>query len=217
MLSIPESLDEYLAAGGYDGFKKALSTMKPEEVIAAVRDSGLRGRGGAGFTTGMKWSFLAGAKNEPKYLVCNADEGDPGAFMDRAVLEGDPHAVIEGMLTAAYATGASYGYVYCRAEYPLAIKRLKIAIKAAGEKNLLGDNIQGTDFSFHLKVKEGAGAFVCGEETALIASIEGLRGMPRLRPPFPAEAGINEKPTNINNVETYANVPFIMREGAFRF
>ncbi len=213
----PESIDEYLAAGGYDGIKKAISSMKPEEVIEAVKVSGLRGRGGAGFTTGMKWSFLAGAKNEPKYLVCNADEGDPGAFMDRAVLEGDPHAVIEGMLTAAYATGATLGYVYCRAEYPLAIKRLKIAINAAIEKNLLGDNIQGTGFSFHLKVKEGAGAFVCGEETALMASIEGRRGMPALRPPFPAEAGINRKPTNINNVETYANVPFIMREGPEAF
>ena len=213
----PESIDEYLAAGGYDGLKKCISSMKPEEVIEAVKTSGLRGRGGAGFTTGVKWSFLAGAKNEPKYLVCNADEGDPGAFMDRAVLEGDPHAVIEGMLTAAYATGASLGYVYCRAEYPLAIERLKKAILDATEKNLMGDNILGTDFSFHLKVKEGAGAFVCGEETALMASIEGRRGMPALRPPFPAEAGINRKPTNINNVETYANVPFIMREGPEAF
>ena len=213
----PESLDEYLAAGGYEGLKKCINTMKPEDVIEAVKTSGLRGRGGAGFTTGLKWSFLAGAKNTPKYLVCNADEGDPGAFMDRAVLEGDPHAVIEGMLTAAYATGASYGYVYCRAEYPLAIKRLKKAIIDATEKNLMGDNILGTDFSFHLKVKEGAGAFVCGEETALMASIEGRRGMPALRPPFPAEAGINRKPTNINNVETYANVPFIMREGPEAF
>lgn len=213
----PESIDEYIESGGYEGLKKCVSSMKPEEVIETVKESGLRGRGGAGFTTGVKWSFLAGAKGEPKYLVCNADEGDPGAFMDRAVLEGDPHAVIEGMLTAAYATGASFGYVYCRAEYPLAIKRLKIAIYAATEKNLLGDNILGTDFSFHLKVKEGAGAFVCGEETALMASIEGRRGMPALRPPFPAEAGINKKPTNINNVETYSNVPTILREGPAAF
>ncbi|HAK45358.1 MAG TPA: NADH-quinone oxidoreductase subunit F [Spirochaeta sp.] len=213
----PESIDEYLAVGGYEGIKKCINSSTPEEVIEIVKTSGLRGRGGAGFTTGVKWSFLAGAKNNPKYLVCNADEGDPGAFMDRAVLEGDPHAVIEGMLTAAYATGASLGYVYCRAEYPLAIKRLIIAIKEASERNLLGDNIQGTDFSFNLKVKEGAGAFVCGEETALMASIEGRRGMPALRPPFPAEAGINKLPTNINNVETYANVPFIMREGPEAF
>ncbi len=213
----PESIDDYIAAGGYSAIEKCVKTMKPAEVIEAVKESGLRGRGGAGFTTGLKWSFLAGAKNEPKYLVCNADEGDPGAFMDRAVLEGDPHAVIEGMLIAAYSTGASYGYVYCRAEYPLAIKRLKIAIKDAEAKNLMGDNILGTDFSFHLKVKEGAGAFVCGEETALMASIEGRRGMPALRPPFPAEAGINQKPTNINNVETYSNVPFILREGPSAF
>ncbi len=213
----PESIDEYIAHEGYEGIKKVISSMTPNEVIEAVKASGLRGRGGGGFTTGIKWSFLAGAKNSPKYLVCNADEGDPGAFMDRAILEGDPHSVIEGMLTAAYATGAAFGYVYCRAEYPLAIKRLKKAIEDASEMNLLGDNIQGSDFSFHLKVKEGAGAFVCGEETALMASIEGRRGMPALRPPFPAEAGINRKPTNINNVETYANVPYIMRKGPESF
>ncbi len=213
----PESIDEYIAHEGYEGIKKVISSMTPNEVIEAVKASGLRGRGGGGFTTGIKWSFLAGAKNNPKYLVCNADEGDPGAFMDRAILEGDPHAVIEGMLTAAYATGAAFGYVYCRAEYPLAIKRLKKAIEDASKMNLLGDNIQGSDFSFHLKVKEGAGAFVCGEETALMASIEGRRGMPALRPPFPAEAGINRKPTNINNVETYANVPYIMRKGPESF
>jgi len=213
----PENIDEYIAAGGYEAIRKCIETMKPEEVIEEVKTSGLRGRGGAGFTTGIKWSFLAGAKGSPKYLVCNADEGDPGAFMDRAVLEGDPHAVIEGMLIAAYSTGASSGYVYCRAEYPLAIKRLIKAIAAAEERNLIGNNILGSGFSFHLKVKEGAGAFVCGEETALMASIEGRRGMPALRPPFPAEAGIKGKPTNINNVETYANVPSILREGASSF
>ncbi|MBI9107322.1 MAG: NADH-quinone oxidoreductase subunit NuoF [Spirochaetales bacterium] len=213
----PENIDEYIAAGGYDAIKKCIESMKPDEVIETVKESGLRGRGGAGFTTGIKWSFLAGAKGDPKYLVCNADEGDPGAFMDRAVLEGDPHSVIEGMLVAAYSTGASLGYVYCRAEYPLAIKRLIKAIADAEERNLMGDNILGTEFSFHLKVKEGAGAFVCGEETALMASIEGRRGMPALRPPFPAEAGIKGKPTNINNVETYANVPFIIREGPSSF
>lgn len=213
----PENIEEYIEAGGYEAIKKCVETMKPEDVIEAVKTSGLRGRGGAGFTTGIKWSFLAGAKNDPKYLVCNADEGDPGAFMDRAVLEGDPHAVIEGMLIAAFATGATSGYVYCRAEYPLAIKRLIKAIDDAEQKNLIGDKILGTDFSFHLKVKEGAGAFVCGEETALMASIEGRRGMPALRPPFPAEAGIKGKPTNINNVETYSNVPFILREGPESF
>lgn len=213
----PESIDGYLAAEGYEALKKCVNDYSAEEVRQIVLDAGLRGRGGAGFPTGLKWKFLAQAQGETKYLVCNADEGDPGAFMDRAILEGDPHAVIEGMLIAAYATGARYGYVYCRAEYPLAIKRLKLAIQEAEAKNLMGDKILGTDFSFTLYVKEGAGAFVCGEETALMASIEGKRGMPSLRPPFPAQAGIKRMPTNINNVETYGNVPFIIRNGASAF
>ncbi|MCK5154323.1 MAG: NADH-quinone oxidoreductase subunit NuoF [Spirochaetales bacterium] len=213
----PENIDEYIEADGYKALRKCVNEYKPEEVVSIVKESGLKGRGGAGFLTGLKWSFLAGAKGDYKYLVCNADEGDPGAFMDRSILEGDPHKVIEGMLIAAYATGAKEGVIYCRAEYPLAIKRLNIAIKAGEEKNYIGDNILGTDFSFHLHVKEGAGAFVCGEETALMASIEGKRGMPRLRPPFPANSGINKSPTNINNVETYGNVPFIILNGADAF
>ena len=212
----PESIDEYIATGGYEGIKKALA-MTGDEVIALLKESGLKGRGGAGFLTGQKWAFLKGAKGDKKYLVCNADEGDPGAFMDRAILEGDPHSVIEGMLIGAWATGADEGYIYCRAEYPLALKRLKIAIDAAEKRNLLGDNILGSGKNFKLHVKEGAGAFVCGEETALIASIEGKRGMPHLRPPFPAESGVNSKPTNINNVETYANVPRILVSGAASF
>ena len=213
----PESIDEYIDADGYKALEKCVNEYKPEEVISIVKESGLKGRGGAGFPTGLKWSFLKGAKEDYKYLVCNADEGDPGAFMDRSVLEGDPHKVIEGMLIAAYATGAKEGVIYCRAEYPLAIKRLNLAIIAGEEKNFIGDNILGTEFSFHLHVKEGAGAFVCGEETALMASIEGKRGMPRLRPPFPANSGINKSPTNINNVETYGNVPFIILNGAGAF
>jgi NADH:ubiquinone oxidoreductase subunit F (NADH-binding)/NAD-dependent dihydropyrimidine dehydrogenase PreA subunit len=188
--------------------------MTPEEVLEEVKRSGLRGRGGAGFPTGLKWEFARKAAGDKKYIICNADEGDPGAFMDRSVLEGDPHAVIEGMLLGAYAIGADEGYIYCRAEYPLAIKRLKNAIKQAEEYGLLGDNIMNTGFSFHLHIKEGAGAFVCGEETALMASIEGKRGMPRPRPPFPAQAGLWGKPTNINNVETWANVPQIILNGA---
>ena len=212
----PENIDEYIATGGYEGIKKAL-TMSGDDVINLLKESGLKGRGGAGFLTGQKWAFLKGAKGDKKYLVCNADEGDPGAFMDRAILEGDPHSVIEGMLIGAYATGADEGYIYCRAEYPLALKRLKIAIAAAEKRNLLGDNILGSGKNFVLHVKEGAGAFVCGEETALIASIEGKRGMPHLRPPFPAESGVNSKPTNINNVETYANVPRILVSGAASF
>ena len=212
----PENIDEYIATGGYEGIKKALA-MTGDEVIALLKESGLKGRGGAGFLTGQKWAFLKGAKGDKKYLVCNADEGDPGAFMDRAILEGDPHSVIEGMLIGAWATGADEGYIYCRAEYPLALKRLKIAIEAAEKRNLLGDNILGSGKNFVLHVKEGAGAFVCGEETALIASIEGKRGMPHLRPPFPAESGVNSKPTNINNVETYANVPRILTSGAASF
>ncbi len=210
----PESIDDYIETGGYKALEKALSHHTPSEIIEIMKESGLRGRGGAGFLTGQKWSFLAGAKGEKKFLVCNADEGDPGAFMDRSVLEGDPHKVIEGMLIASFATGAQEGVIYCRAEYPLAIKRLNKAIADAEERNFLGDNILGTDFSFHVHVKEGAGAFVCGEETALMASIEGKRGMPRLRPPFPAESGIQKSPTNINNVETYANVPYIVLNGA---
>ena len=209
----PEKLEHYLAQGGFVGLEKALA-MSPEEVIEEVKKSGLRGRGGAGFPTGQKWEFCRKAPGKEKYLICNADEGDPGAFMDRSVLEGDPFAVLEGMLISAYAIGATYGYIYCRAEYPLAIKRLNNAINQLYSHNLLGDNILGTNFSFHLKIKEGAGAFVCGEETALIASIEGKRGMPRQRPPFPAQKGVFGKPTNINNVETLANVPNILREGA---
>ena len=212
----PENIDEYIATGGYEGIKKAL-TMSGDDVINLLKESGLKGRGGAGFLTGQKWAFLKGAKGDKKYLVCNADEGDPGAFMDRAILEGDPHSVIEGMLIGAYATGADEGYIYCRAEYPLALKRLKIAIAEAEKRNLLGKDILGTKLCFVLHVKEGAGAFVCGEETALIASIEGKRGMPHLRPPFPAESGVNSKPTNINNVETYANVPRILVSGASSF
>ncbi|MCX7971101.1 MAG: NAD(P)H-dependent oxidoreductase subunit E, partial [Negativicutes bacterium] len=210
----PESIDEYIAVGGYEALGMVLTEMQPEQVVAAVKTSGLRGRGGGGFPTGNKWEFTRGAAGNKKYVVCNADEGDPGAFMDRAVLEGDPHRVIEGMAIAAYAIGADEGYIYVRAEYPLAIKRLKIAIEQAEKLGLLGDNILGTGFAFHLKIKEGAGAFVCGEETALLASIEGKRGMPRPRPPFPAISGLWGKPTNINNVETYANIPVIFTMGA---
>lgn len=209
----PQSIDQYIANGGYEGLAKALE-MKSQEVIDEVKESGLRGRGGAGFTTGVKWQFCHDAPGDVKYIICNADEGDPGAFMDRALLESDPHAVLEGMLIGAYAIGASEGYIYIRAEYPLAIRRLQVAIKQMGEYGLLGDNIMGTGFNFHLKVKEGAGAFVCGEETALMASIEGKRGMPRPRPPFPAQSGLWGKPTNINNVETWSNISAILRNGA---
>ncbi|MBU1240082.1 NADH-quinone oxidoreductase subunit NuoF [Myxococcota bacterium] len=209
----PESLEEYLAVSGYEGLKKAME-KGPDWIVQEVKDSGLRGRGGAGFSTGMKWMFTQKAVGEKKYIICNADEGDPGAFMDRSVLESDPHSVLEGMAVCAFATGASFGYIYCRAEYPLAIKRLNNAIAQAKEKNLLGKNILGSDFSFDIKVKEGAGAFVCGEETALMASIEGMRGMPRPRPPFPAQSGLWGHPTNINNVETFANIPWIMVNGA---
>ena len=209
----PEDVAEYIANDGYAGFAKALHELKPEEVIEEVKKSGLRGRGGAGFPSGMKWGFVRQAPGDKKYVVCNADEGDPGAFMDRSVLEGDPHAVIEGMLTCGYAVGADEGYIYVRAEYPLAIERLKIAIAQAEQYGILGDNILNSGFNFHLKIKAGAGAFVCGEETALLTSIEGNRGMPRVRPPFPANSGLWGKPTNLNNVETYANVPYIMRNG----
>jgi len=209
----PEKIDHYLAVGGYTGIERALA-MTPDEVIAEVTASGLRGRGGAGFPTGTKWGFARRAAGTPKYLVCNADEGDPGAFMDRSLLEGDPHNVLEGMLIAAYAIGASHGYLYVRSEYPLAITRLARALAQMREYGLLGEHILGSDFSFDLQIKEGAGAFVCGEETALIASIEGKRGMPRPRPPFPAHAGLWGKPTNINNVETFANIAPILMHGA---
>ncbi len=209
----PSSLEHYLAGGGYAGLERALSTS-PEDVIAEVERSGLRGRGGAGFPTGRKWRFAREAEGEPKYLICNADEGDPGAFMDRTVLESDPHSVLEGMVVAAYAIGASEAFVYCRAEYPLAIERLKTGIAQMKGAGLLGEDILGSGFGLEIRVKEGAGAFVCGEETALIASIEGRRGMPRVRPPFPAQSGLFGKPTNINNVETFANIPVILDKGA---
>ena len=209
----PTRVDHYLAQSGYDGLRRALA-MSPDAVIDEVLRSGLRGRGGGGFQTAQKWKFCRAAPGDVKYLICNADEGDPGAFMDRAVLEGDPHAVLEGMCIAAYAIGANHGYIYIRAEYPLAIERLRGAMAQMRALGLLGDNILGTGFSFDLVIKEGAGAFVCGEETALIASIEGRRGMPMARPPFPAVRGLFGKPTNINNVETFANLPAIMREGA---
>ncbi|MBM3956467.1 MAG: NAD(P)H-dependent oxidoreductase subunit E, partial [Gemmatimonadetes bacterium] len=209
----PQQIDDYLALDGYEALAKVLGSMTPDEVIAEVTKSGLRGRGGAGFPTGVKWRFCRDAKGSPKYIVCNADEGDPGAFMDRAVCEGDPHAILEGMLIGAYAIGASGGYIYVRAEYPIAVRYLGVAIEQAKEYGLLGDNILGSGLSFHLTIKEGAGAFVCGEETALIASIEGYRGMPRARPPFPAQSGLFGKPTNINNVETWANIPMIITRG----
>jgi NADH-quinone oxidoreductase subunit F len=210
----PENIEEYIARDGYAALSKALGEMSSQDVIDTVRNSGLRGRGGAGFLTGLKWEFTARARNDKKYVVCNADEGDPGAFMDRSIIEGDPHSLIEGMTLCGYAVGADEGYIYCRAEYPLAIKRLNVAIAQAEEYGLLGDNILGTDFSFHLQVKEGAGAFVCGEETALLASIEGRRGEPRPRPPFPAVKGLWGKPTNLNNVKSYANVPQIIVHGS---
>jgi NADH-quinone oxidoreductase subunit F len=213
----PESIEEYEAAGGYKALEKALCGMKPEEIVEEIKASGLRGRGGAGFPTGLKWSFAASYKADKKYVVCNADEGDPGAFMDRSVLESDPHAVLEGMIICGKAIGSDFGYIYCRAEYPMAIRRLNIAIEAARGKGYLGKDILGTGFDFDIKIKQGAGAFVCGEETALFASIEGQRGMPRIRPPFPAEKGLWQKPTNNNNVETYANVPWIISNGAKSF
>ncbi len=212
----PESLDEYIATGGYEALKKAL-TMQPEAIVETIKESGLRGRGGAGFSTGLKWSFAQKAPGPKKYVVCNADEGDPGAFMDRSVLEGDPHTVIEGMIIGAFAMGADEGYIYCRAEYPLAIKHLQKAIADAEAAHLLGKNILGTEYCFELHIKEGAGAFVCGEETALMQSIEGKRGMPTIRPPFPAESGLWGKPTNINNVETWANITWIITNGASEF
>jgi NADH:ubiquinone oxidoreductase subunit F (NADH-binding)/NAD-dependent dihydropyrimidine dehydrogenase PreA subunit len=210
----PESIDEYIARDGYSALAKVLSGMTPEDVLAEMKDSGLRGRGGAGFLAGLKWEFARRSPAQPKYVICNADEGDPGAFMDRSILEGDPHAVVEGMIIAAYAVGASDGYIYCRAEYPLAIERAKLAIKQAKEYGLLGDNILGTDFCFHLHLKEGAGAFVCGEETALMASIEGRRGEPRPKPPFPAVQGLWAQPSSVNNVKTFCMTPQIILNGA---
>ncbi len=207
-----ESLDEFLAHQGFDGIRKAVK-MTPQEVIEEVKKSGLRGRGGGGFPTGVKWSFCAASPGTDKYLICNADEGDPGAFMDRSILEGDPYGLIEGMMIGAYAIGAKNGYVYCRAEYPLAIKRLQKAIDTCNEKGILGKDCLGLGFEFNLRIKAGAGAFVCGEETALMASIEGHRGMSRPRPPFPAVRGLWGKPTNINNVETFANVSYIFYKG----
>jgi bidirectional [NiFe] hydrogenase diaphorase subunit len=209
----PESLDDYVEAGGYEALRKALSTMQPNEVRGEMKASLLRGRGGAGYPTGLKWSTVAKAAGSPKYVICNADEGDPGAFMDRSVLESDPHRVLEGMAIAAYAVGASSGYVYCRAEYPLAVTRLRKAIREAGRAGYLGARIMDTEFSFEVDVRLGAGAFVCGEETALIASIEGGRGTPTPRPPYPAVSGLWDRPTLINNVETYANIAPIIRNG----
>jgi len=213
----PVSIDDYLARDGYKGLEKVLNEMSCEEVIGEIKKSGLRGRGGAGFPTGLKWQFARQSPGTKKYVICNADEGDPGAFMDRSILEGDPHSILEGMLIAAYAIGADEGYIYVRAEYPLAIKHLRIAIQDAEEKGCLGNNIMGKAFNFQIHIKEGAGAFVCGEETALMASIEGKRGMPNIRPPFPAQSGLWGKPTNINNVETYANVPWIIINGGEAF
>ncbi len=210
----PENIDEYIALDGYKALGKVLTEMTPEQVIQVIKDSGLRGRGGGGFPTGMKWDFAYKVQGDQKYVCCNADEGDPGAFMDRSVLEGDPHAVIEAMAIAAYAIGANQGYIYIRAEYPIAVDRLRIAIEQAREYGLLGKGVLGTDFEFDLDIRLGAGAFVCGEETALLTSIEGKRGEPRPRPPFPAVKGLWGKPTLLNNVETYANIPQIILNGA---
>ncbi len=210
----PENIDEYIAMDGYKAIAKVLTEMTPEQVIEEIKKSGLRGRGGAGFPTGMKWQFAYNSKDDKKYVCCNADEGDPGAFMDRSVLEGDPHSVLEAMTIAGYAIGSDQGYIYVRAEYPIAVKRLEIAIEQAREYGLLGKNILGTGFSFDIDLKMGAGAFVCGEETALLNSIEGGRGEPRPRPPFPAVKGLWQKPTILNNVETYANICRIILKGA---
>lgn len=210
----PEKISDYEAYDGYKALRKVFSTMTPEQVIAEIRRSGLRGRGGAGFTTGIKWEFCRNQPGDRKYVICNADEGDPGAFMDRSILEADPHTVIEGLTILAYAVGAHKGFIYCRAEYPLAVKRVRLALEQAREKEYLGEKILGTDFDLDLEIFEGAGAFVCGEETALISSIEGFRGMPRSRPPFPAEKGFWGRPTVINNVKTLASVPIIINQGA---
>ena len=213
----PEKIEEYIAVGGYEATRKVLTSMTQDEVIEEIKVSGLRGRGGAGFPTWFKWNAAKQNEADQKYMCCNADEGDPGAFMDRSVLEGDPHSLIEGMIIGGYAMGATEGVIYVRAEYPLAIARLEIAMEQAREKGFLGKNIMGTGYSYDLRIKAGAGAFVCGEETALIASLEGERGMPRLKPPFPAQKGFWQKPTNINNVETFANVPWIITNGGAAF
>jgi len=213
----PESIDEYLDAGGYKALGKALREMSPEQVVREIAESGLRGRGGAGFPTGVKWGFARKAHGSQKYIICNADEGDPGAFMDRSVLESDPHSVLEGMIIGGYAIGATEGCVYARAEYPLAVSRIRLAIEQAEARGFLGEGVMGSRFDFKINVREGAGAFVCGEETALLMSIEGKRGMPRSRPPFPAQSGLWEKPTCINNVETLANVAWIIQNGAEAF
>jgi NADH:ubiquinone oxidoreductase subunit F (NADH-binding)/(2Fe-2S) ferredoxin len=210
----PENIDEYIARDGYQALGKVLTEMSPEETIREIKESGQRGRGGGGFSTGLKWELARKNHSDEKYVVCNADEGDPGAFMDRSVLEGDPHSVLEAMAICGYSIGASNGLIYIRAEYPLAIERLKIAIGQAREYGLLGENILGTDFSFDITLRYGAGAFVCGEETALIHSMEGLRGEPTVKPPFPAESGYRNKPTNVNNVETFASIPAIILKGA---
>jgi NADP-reducing hydrogenase subunit HndC len=210
----PENIAEYIGREGYESLGKVLMEYQPKEVIDVIKKSGLRGRGGGGFPTGLKWEFTANSQSDQKYVVCNADEGDPGAFMDRSILEGDPHSVLEAMAICGYSIGADKGLIYIRAEYPLAIDRLKIAIKQAEEVGLLGDDILGSGFSFNIELKYGAGAFVCGEETALIHSMEGLRGEPTLKPPFPAERGYFDKPTNVNNVETLANIPAIISKGA---
>lgn len=213
----PENIDEYLATGGYEALRKVLENMTPEDVVEELKISGLRGRGGAGFPTWFKWNAAKDNRGAVKYMVCNADEGDPGAFMDRSVLEGDPHTLLEGMAIGGYTIGANEGVIYVRAEYPLAIERLEIAIEQAEKRGYLGKNILGTGFDFSVRIKAGAGAFVCGEETALIASLEGERGMPRLKPPFPAQKGYWQEPTNINNVETFANVPVIIGAGGAAF
>jgi len=213
----PENIEQYIAIGGYEGTKKVVTSMTPDEVIEEIKISGLRGRGGAGFPTWFKWNAAKSSPGTAKYIVCNADEGDPGAFMDRSVLEGDPHSLIEGMIIGGFAMGATEGVIYVRAEYPLAIHRLEIAMDQARQKGFLGKNIFGSGYDFDLRIKAGAGAFVCGEETALIASLEGERGMPRLKPPFPAQKGYWQKPTNINNVETFANVAWIIVNGGAAF
>lgn len=213
----PENIDEYIARDGYAALGKALTEMTPDGVVQEIINSGLRGRGGGGFPTGLKWQITRNVEASQKYVVCNADEGDPGAFMDRSILEGDPHSVLEAMAVNGYCTGASKGLIYIRAEYPLAIERLNIAIGQAREYGLLGDNILGTDFSFDVEIRFGAGAFVCGEETALIHSMEGLRGEATVKPPFPSEKGYKGCPTNVNNVETYANIPVILLNGASWF
>ena len=209
----PENINHYIANGGYSGLAKALE-MTPDAIIEEIKRAGPRGRGGAGFPTGQKWDFCRKAPGDEKYVICNADEGDPGAFMNRSLLEGDPHSVLEGIVIGAYTIGANHGYIYCRAEYPLALERLRLALQKMEEYGLIGDNVLGSGFNFHIKIKEGAGAFVCGEETALMASIEGKRGMPRSRPPFPAISGLWGKPTNINNVETWANAALVLQKGS---